>query len=102
MEQLPLGAHLSTPRWAYAHHGIYAGGGRVIHYAGFKGWLRAGPVEEISLAEFSRGRRVDVEDSPRSLAEGLARTIRARSRLGERRYHLLWNNCLHFARWCVS
>jgi hypothetical protein len=25
---------------------------------------------------------------------------RARSRLGERRYHLLRNNCEHFCNWC--
>ena len=37
--QLPLGAHLVSPRWGYTHHGIYTGGGRVIHYAGLsEGW----------------------------------------------------------------
>lgn len=30
-DDLPLGAHLTTPRRGYVHHGIYAGSGRVIH-----------------------------------------------------------------------
>ncbi|MBM3395582.1 MAG: hydrolase, partial [Betaproteobacteria bacterium] len=45
---IPVGSHLITPRRGYIHHGVYVGEGRVIHYAGFKGFLRAGPVEEVS------------------------------------------------------
>ena len=34
-EEPPLGAHLVTPRFAYSHHGVYVGGGAVVHYAAF-------------------------------------------------------------------
>ncbi|MBV9702983.1 MAG: lecithin retinol acyltransferase family protein, partial [Methylobacteriaceae bacterium] len=30
-EEPPLGAHLITPRFTYQHHGIYVGGGLVVH-----------------------------------------------------------------------
>ena len=37
------------------HHGIYVGQGQVVHYRGFSGGLRRGPLEEVSLSEFSEG-----------------------------------------------
>src|SRR5512145_366990 len=56
----PVAAHVVTSRVGYTHHGIHMGNGRVVHYSGLsRGW-RGGPVEEVSLAEFARGRRVRV------------------------------------------
>jgi len=100
-EQLPLGAHLVSPRRGYTHHGIYAGGGRVIHYAGFsRGWWH-GPVEEVPLERFSRGRPVAVKEDADPCFPGPVRVDRARLRLGEDRYSLWTNNCEHFCAWCL-
>jgi len=102
-EPFALGAHLVTPRRGYTHHGIYIGGGRVVHYAG---WSRAAltrrPVEEVSLAEFADGHGVSARcDSPRRFAPAEV-VARARSRLGENRYRIASNNCEHFCHWCLS
>ncbi|MCG3189218.1 MAG: hypothetical protein LKCHEGNO_01505 [Burkholderiaceae bacterium] len=102
-EPFAIGAHLVTPRRGYTHHGIYAGGGRVVHYAG---WSRAAltrrPVEEVSLAEFADGHVVAARaDSPRRFAAAEV-VARARSRLGENRYRIASNNCEHFCHWCLS
>jgi len=99
---LPIGAHVTTPRHGYVHHGIYVGACRVVHYAGFAAGLRLqGPVEEVSLAEFARGRPVACVGRPARFApDEIVR--RARSRLGEDRYGLLQNNCEHFCAWCVD
>jgi len=102
-EPFAIGTHLVTPRRGYTHHGIYAGGGRVVHYAG---WSRAAlarrPVEEVSLAEFADGRGVAARaDSPRRFAAAEV-VARARSRLGENRYRIASNNCEHFCHWCLS
>lgn len=99
--QYELGAHLTTPRWGFEHHGIYAGGGRVIQYTGFKSLFRVGPVEEVSLAEFSRGRPVSVKPTQGRFS-GAAAVQRARSRLGEDLYRFVSNNCEHFVEWCIS
>lgn len=99
---LPLGAHLVTVRQGYVHHGIYAGQGRVIHYAGFARALQTGPVEEISLAAFAAGRAVAVRREPCARFVGTEAVTRARSRLGENRYCLFSNNCEHFCSWCLS
>jgi Lecithin retinol acyltransferase len=92
------GTRLIVSRRGYKHHGIYAGDGRVIHYAG---GVRPqhGRVEEISLQDFVGTRPVYACYAPAILrAEDIVR--RARSRLGECRYDLFTNNCEHFCNWC--
>jgi Lecithin retinol acyltransferase len=99
-EEPTLAAHLLTSRRLYTHHGLYVGGHRVIHYAGFCEGLQRGPVEEVSLERFAHGRGIRVRDtSPRFAREEVLR--RARRRLGERRYRVLSNNCEHFCEWCL-
>jgi hypothetical protein len=102
-EPFSIGAHLVTPRRGYSHHGIYVGGNRVVHYAG---WSRAAltcrPVEEVSLDDFADGRGLRVRaDSPARYAPADV-VARARSRLGEDRYRIASNNCEHFCHWCLS
>jgi Lecithin retinol acyltransferase len=99
--ELPIGAHIVTPRSVYTHHGIYVGEGRVVQYAGLSYGLRGGPVEEISLAQFARGRGIWVRSEGSSSFDREEVVRRARSRLGENRYHPLKNNCEHFCEWCV-
>lgn len=101
-EEPPIGAHLASPRRGFVHHGIYAGNGRVIHYAGLNRALRAGPVEEVTLEQFSRGRGVHVRPWVAPKFAGGAAVERARSRLGEDRYRLRSNNCEHFVTWCIG
>ena len=93
------GSQLVVSRRGYRHHGIYVGAGRVIHYAGRIRYPH-GLVEEVSLTEFSDGRPFRTRRIPN---EQIGATIvrRARSRLGERGYDLLRNNCEHFCNWCL-
>jgi len=98
----PLGTHLTTPRRGYVHHGIYAGDGRVIHYAGFDRAFRRGPVKEVPLEQFSRGRGVQAQPAAAARFHGDEAVARARSRLGENRYRVWTNNCEHFVHWCLS
>ena len=100
---LPLGAHLVTPRFGYAHHGIHVGNGKVVHYAGLsRALLLRGPVEEVSLAEFADGRAVSIKARPLPRFAPAEIVARAKSRLGENRYRLTSNNCEHFCEWCLS
>jgi hypothetical protein len=100
-EEPAPGAHLVSPRIGFVHHGIYLGDGKVIHCGAVSGLLPRGPVEEVSLQEFRRGRPVAVRGgvpvkyAPREIVE------RARSRLGEDHYRILSNNCEHFCEWCL-
>jgi hypothetical protein len=102
LEQEPaLGAHLTTSRRGYTHHGMYVGHGRVVHYSGFSGFWQCGPVEEVSLSRFAVGRPVQIVDHDRTPFSPEEIVRRSRSRIGENEYRLLTNNCEHFCNWCV-
>ncbi|MGF1518397.1 MAG: lecithin retinol acyltransferase family protein [Nodosilinea sp.] len=82
----------------YQHHGIDCGDRTVIHYS------KANAEAEISRTSyeaFAWSRAVypvrqSLIYSPDVVIE------RATSRLGERQYDLLLNNCEHFATWCTT
>ena len=101
-DELPIGAHLVTPRLGYVHHGIHVGSLRVVHYAGWSRALLRGPLEEVSLADFAGGREVSVKSTSRAQYAPDEIVARARSRLGENGYRLATNNCEHFCEWCLS
>jgi hypothetical protein len=96
-----LGAHLVTPRWGFAHHGIYTGNGKVVHYGALLYDLVRRPVEEVPLESFAQGRPVFLIRHAETCRDP-AEVIRlARSRLGENRYSVWTNNCEHFCEWCL-
>lgn len=95
------GAHLVTPWLGFAHHGIYAGDGRVVHYGALMYDIIRKPVEEVSLEQFAEGRPVFVVQHGEECFHADEVIRRARSRLGEKRYRLLSNNCEHFVEWCL-
>ena len=97
-----LGTHLVTSRRGYTHHGIYVGCGMVVHYAGLSRSLHSGPVEEVTFSRFSMGRAVRIVEHSDSRYSPQQIVLRARSRLGENKYHVLRNNCEHFCNWCMS
>ena len=101
-EEPPLGAHLVTPRFAYAHHGVYVGGGAVVHYAAFAKHWRRGPVEETSLLRFAQGHAVWIRPGRSNRLQSAEIVRRARSRLGEDCYSFFTNNCEHLSEWCVN
>jgi hypothetical protein len=95
------GAHIVSPRAGYTHHGIYVGDGLVVHYRGFERGLRIGPIEAVPVDQFTRGRALRILDEAAPTFAAAEIVHRARSRIGEDRYHVLTNNCEHFCEWCV-
>jgi hypothetical protein len=100
-DDIPLGAHLVTPRRGYMHHGIYVGGGEVVHYMGLSTTPRRGPVAKVTLARFASGHAVSIEREATASYTPLEIVARAQSRLGEDRYSVLSNNCEHLCSWCA-
>lgn len=86
------------------HHGVYIGGGKVMHFDGCsRGVFLAGDAQ-VSLAsvdDFCRGSRMllRLHGSPLPRAEAVERAFWA---LGKRGYHCQTFNCEHFATWCVT
>jgi hypothetical protein len=100
-ETPPLGAHLVTPWLGYTHHGIHVGDSKVVQYGALMYEFIRKPVEEVSLAEFAQGRPVFVVAHAGTCFDTEEVIRRARSRLGEKRYRLLTNNCEHYVEWCL-
>lgn len=100
-EQPPLAAHLIVPWLGFTHHGVYVGAGRVVHYGALMYDIIRKPVEEVSFETFAEGRPVFVIEHPEVCFDAAEIVSRARSRLGEKRYRLLTNNCEHFVEWCL-
>lgn len=96
------GDHLISPRLGgvYDHHGLYDGE-YVIHYSGGSGAKQEGTIERVSLDAFCKDQYLLVcnhQEPPFSVEQ---RIRRAESRMGEKEYSVLSNNCEHFVSWCI-
>ena len=100
---LRRGDHLRAgyPRGVH-HDGIYLGNGEVIHLIGAADGGKVGARVRIdTLAVFAGGRPVTFRPYAGN-HDPDAIIARALSRLGDGGYHLIFNNCQHFARWCAT
>lgn len=105
MQDLMIGSHIKTSRTGYSHHGIYCGNGRVVHYSGFAQAFKKGTLEITTLQGFLGGEsKYYVIEYPSNKVRFSSEEIvkRALDRVGEDRYNLVFNNCEHFAAWCVT
>lgn len=98
---MAIGDHVFCHRLGYTHHGIDAGDGTVIHYTGEPGQKANAVIQQTPIDRFTKGCEFHVRpyatcDSPDVVI------ARARGRLGENKYHLVFNNCEHFAVWCKT
>ena len=89
----------------YKHYGVYIGDNKVIHFAPYEGQeisFENGIIHETTIEGFLEGRvlKIDLNAKPAYDEKEIIR--RARSRIGEKGYNLMTNNCEHFARWCVT
>src|SRR4051812_11749232 len=89
-------------RRGYTHHGIDCGDGTVIHFSGEPGSAKLGAcIVRSTLYDFLQGGELKVREyGRRDPAETTVH--RAESKLGETGYHLVRNNCEHFATWCCT
>jgi hypothetical protein len=98
---------LCVNRGIYKHYGIYAGNSAVIHYAAGNGDFGSDvSVRKTTLEHFQKGCKCKVPKISRQMHRkhySPEETLeRAHSRLGEKNYNLLFNNCEHFILWCKT
>ena len=102
--ELMPGDIVVADRVIYKHYGIYAGEGRVIHFAAQRGKEKDpkhAKIIETSLVTFLKDSPVLVEESDEQPAFPSEQVVEnARVRLGEKGYSILTNNCEHFANEC--
>lgn len=99
-----VGRHVKVFRGPYFHHGIYVRQGHVIQYSGVLSSGKSnGKVEEVTVSNFLKGAKLRIvrhyDDREYSRTETVSR---ARKRLNDQNYNLVFNNCEHFANWCIT
>lgn len=99
--RMAYGDHVCVRRGLYDHHGIDVGEGWIAHYSGGPKTKAGAGVVLSSREEFLEGGTLRVVPHARALPPSQV-VDRALSRVGERRYSLIFNNCEHFARWCKT
>jgi hypothetical protein len=98
--EMEIGDHLVSSRTAYTHHGLYLGGDKVIHYSGFSEAFDKGSIEITSINDFKQGNSCTVKKHHSPIYDAKERVSRARGKLGEDSYNIVFNNCEHFVTWC--
>ncbi len=97
------GDHIRASRGLYTHHGVYVSDGEVIHFSSRRG--EPNHVISTDLAFFCQGHRLSVRDYTEEERRDLypvADIVQwARHCLGDGDYHLIFNNCEHFANVCT-
>jgi len=114
---------IGVDRGLYRHYGVYAGDNKIIHYTAEHADIdpENAEIQETSLERFLRDDteyfildgpptpadadpdQADGDSEARFTGFDADETVaRARSRLGERDYNLLTNNCEHFVVWCKT
>ena len=78
----------------YTHHGICLGDNKVIHYYKEK-------IQRTSLSKFGRKSKIYVKEYKKCDSKSVV-IRRAKSRIGERLYNPIFNNCEHFVYWCKT
>lgn len=89
--------------YQYDHMGIYIGNNKVIHYCSSTGNALDAKIQETDMESyFKKGNYfiLNIKNTP--LFNGEKTVERAKTRLGEKNYNLLQNNCEHFAIWCKT
>lgn len=98
---MAFGDHIYARRLGYTHDGIDCGDGIVIHRSLVDGTKSGAMIRRSSIEEFSRGAEVHLRDYGTRLSREET-VARAESMVGQSGYHLMIDNCEHFARWCAT
>ncbi|XP_019624198.1 PREDICTED: uncharacterized protein LOC109469882 [Branchiostoma belcheri] len=94
---------LEFHRLGYAHWAVYVGNGRVIHRTEDKGGKAGVMVREDDFWDVEENDRVTINNGMDKITDPLpgGKVVkRARSKLGETGYNMMFKNCEHFVRWC--
>ena len=93
---LQAGAHVIARRFAYTHHGLYMGEGKVLEY------ILDGGVTIVTLQAFADKHEIYIREHQHPKYVGKAAVERGLTRLGENNYNLFTCNCEHFVNWCID
>ncbi len=86
--------HLKVNRFGYSHHALAISDYEVIHF-------QNGEVVLDLTEDFAKGGTIHIVNTPRLYNKDEV-IVRAYSKLGNKDYNLIFNNCEHFVQWCLN
>ncbi len=95
------GDHIKVFRYFYFHHAIDMGDGTCIHFTGEPFKKFDSYIQRTDMDVFLKGgtKKTVVYDECKDIDEVVGTAL---SYVGQAGYHLVWNNCYHFARYCKT
>ncbi len=89
--------------YKYEHYGVYIGDNKVIHFCSSTGKVKDTEIQETAMGSYFKTGEYFILNinSPLKLTPEEV-VSRAKTRIGEKNYDLLQNNCEHFALWCKT
>jgi len=97
------GDHIRVFRYFYFHHAIDMGDGTCIHFTGEPFKKFDSYVQRTDMSVFLKGGKKRVVKYPDCKCRNDNAVVNtALSYVGQAGYHLVWNNCYHFARYCKT
>ncbi len=95
------GDHIKVFRYFYYHHAIDMGDGSCVHFTGEPFKKFDSYIQRTDMNIFLKGgNQKTVVYSECKETDEVVNT--ALSYVGQAGYHLVWNNCYHFARYCKT
>lgn len=89
--------------YKYNHYGIYIGNNKVIHYCSNTGTATDAQIKETDMDTYFKPGNYLILNVKSSVEFNPKETVkRAETRLGEKSYNLLENNCEHFVIWAKT
>jgi hypothetical protein len=95
------GDHIKVFRYFYFHHAIDMGDGTCIHFTGEPFKKFDSYIQHTDMRVFLKGGKAKVVKY-RECKDADEVINTALSYVGQAGYHLIWNNCYHFARFCKT
>ncbi|MFL0194739.1 lecithin retinol acyltransferase family protein [Clostridium sp. WILCCON 0269] len=89
--------------YEYDHYGIYVGNNKVIHYCSSTGNAKDAEIQETDMEPYFKEKNYFILNIKGTVEFNSYETVkRAETRLGEKSYNLLQNNCEHFVIWAKT
>ncbi len=95
------GDHIKVFRYFYFHHAIDMGDGTCIHFTGEPFKKFDSYIQRTDMDVFLKGgtKKTVAYNECKDVDEVVNTAL---SYVGQAGYHLVWNNCYHFARYCKT
>ncbi len=101
-----FGDHIKTKIDSVFHHGVFVSENEIIHFCSNEAFSILSndlEIKKTNIAVFAQGNKVEVIGYPKSKRLSVEKSVeKARSKIGNKDYDIIFNNCEHFVNSCIT